>query len=205
MRTSPPCLLPVFRSQHQAQLLAELLATPGAEFGITDLAQRANVPLTTAVRETQRLVASGLLRERHLGRNRLVRADPANPATAPLAQLVLPAFGPRHAVAQHFSALPGVEKVIIFGSWAARFHGEPGRPPRDLDVLIVADLDTVSQLDILEAAEAAERALNIPVSPVLTSPQHWTDPNGAGDILLIGIHSRPYVVAYDASTQPVPA
>jgi predicted nucleotidyltransferase len=38
-------------------------------------------------------------------------------------------------------AVEGIEKVFVYGSWAARYHGEPGPVPNDVDVLVVGDAD----------------------------------------------------------------
>lgn len=88
MRSPAPALMPIFRSQHQAELLAWLLLHPAQEYTLSDLAARLDVPLPTLHRESRRLVAAGLLLDRVVGRARLLRADPGNPATEPLTRLL---------------------------------------------------------------------------------------------------------------------
>ena len=61
MRTEAPLLAPIFRSDGQARLLAELLLT-GDELSLTDLAERIDVAYATVHRETQRLLDAGILR-----------------------------------------------------------------------------------------------------------------------------------------------
>ena len=97
MRSQAPALMPIFRSHHQAALLAWLFLHPGREYTLTDLAQRLDVPLTTLQREAQRLVLAGILRDRHLGRARLLQANTGNRAAAPLTQLLEVTFGPETA------------------------------------------------------------------------------------------------------------
>src|SRR5450756_2515832 len=63
MRSEAPALMPIFRSQHQAALLAWLLFHPDHEYTLTELAKRLHVPLTTLQREAQRLVVAGLLQD----------------------------------------------------------------------------------------------------------------------------------------------
>ncbi|TXI52898.1 winged helix-turn-helix domain-containing protein [Mycolicibacter arupensis] len=191
MRTDAPSLLPVFRSQHQAQLLAELLATPDSEYTVTELSQLAGVSLATTVRETQRLVECGILLDRKTGRTRLVSANADNPLIPPLTSIILSTFGPHVVVRREFSRVEGVEKIIIFGSWAARFAGAVGPPPNDIDVLVVGD--KVSQLAVLEAASRSERAIGVQVTPQMSTPAAWEDPIGAKDPLLIEIKHRPLV------------
>jgi hypothetical protein len=34
---------------------------------------------------------------------------------------------------------PGIESALIVGSWAARYHGEPGPPPGDVDLVVMGE------------------------------------------------------------------
>lgn len=70
MRSFGPALLPIFRSQHQAELLMWLFLHPEEECGVTELADRVRASLSTLHREVVRLEAAGLISSRSLGRNR---------------------------------------------------------------------------------------------------------------------------------------
>ena len=175
MRSDGPALLPVFRSQHQAELLMWLYLHPDTEYGVSDLAGRLEVPLSTLHREVVRLDEAGLIVSRTLGRNRLIRANIDHPAAKALTQLLEVTFGPRVVIAEEF-AIPGAEQVVIFGSWAARYAGESGPPPRDIDVLVVGKVD---RADLYEAADRASARLGIEVNPVVRSAKQWTDPEDA--------------------------
>jgi predicted nucleotidyltransferase len=37
------------------------------------------------------------------------------------------------------SAVPVIEQAFIYGSWADRYLGREGKPPNDIDVLVVGD------------------------------------------------------------------
>jgi predicted nucleotidyltransferase len=155
--------MPVFRSTAQGALLAELLLHPEQEMTLTQLARQVGVPASTAHAEVERLVAAGLFAERYVGRARLLRAGDA-PAVRPMTELVALTFGPIAVVPDEFRSLPGVVRVEIFGSWAARYLGEPGPPPNDLDVLVVGAVD---RKEVYAAADRAEERLRIPVNPVV--------------------------------------
>jgi DNA-binding transcriptional ArsR family regulator len=191
MRREGPALLPVFRSKHQAELLMWLLLHPEQEYGVTDLSERLGVPLSTLHREVVRLNEAGLITSRALGRNRLIRADTSHPAARSLAQLLEVTFGPKAVIAEEFS-VRGVEQVLIFGSWAARYIGEPGPPPRDIDVLVIGKVD---RADVYEAAERAQARLGIEVNPVVRSAKRWDDP---ADALIAQVKASPFVVVLDA-------
>lgn len=194
MRSNAPSLLPIFRSRHQAEILAEVLGSPGVEFTITELSRKLGVPLATAVREVTRLTDAGILHDRKVGRSRLVTANTKNPAVEHLTKLVVPAFGVPAIIAEHFSPIAGIQQIIIFGSWAARYEGVDGPPPNDIDVLVVCEPST-SQLDLLGAADQASQRIGVDVNPVMASPQRWASPTG--DPLLTEIRQAPYVTAWD--------
>ena len=63
MRSAAPALLPVFRSQLQADILAALLLNPEREYSVTDLARRFDAPLSTVHGEIKRLTEAGLARQ----------------------------------------------------------------------------------------------------------------------------------------------
>ncbi|HZC26287.1 MAG TPA: winged helix-turn-helix domain-containing protein, partial [Actinopolymorphaceae bacterium] len=107
MRSDAPALLPIFRSQHQAELLTVLLSHPDQDYTVTELASRLGLPLTTLHREAQRLVDAHLLVGRTVGRSRLLRANTEHRAFAPLQQLLLVTFGPHVVVSDEFGGLSG--------------------------------------------------------------------------------------------------
>jgi predicted nucleotidyltransferase len=178
--------MPIFRSSHQAALLAWLLMHPAEEFSLTDLARRVGVPLTTAQREVQRLVDAQLLKDRTVGRSRLVRANATHRAIRPLTQLLEVTYGPQVVIEEEFQ-IAGAERVLIFGSWAARFAGEPGGPPHDIDVLVIG---AVSRGDVYDAADRAQERLGIQVNPVIRSLEQWTTDV---DALITQVKSSPTV------------
>lgn len=187
MRTSAPPLLAVFRSQLQGELLARVLLSPG-QLSISDLARVLEAPIPTVAREVTRLEVAGLLTTSRIGRARLVSGNAANPALGPLRDLVMIAFGPRQIIADEFGQLDGVEELVIFGSWAARYQGEVGPPPGDVDVLVVGRPD---RDDVYDAANRAQKRLGREVNPVLVSAQRWQE---AGEPFLQELQRRPMVV-----------
>lgn len=178
--------MPIFRSRHQATLLAWLLLHPGDEYTLSDLARRLKIPLTTLQREAQRLVEAGLLRDRTLGRARLLQANTDNRAAAALTRLLEVTYGPETVIGEEFQ-VDAVEQVLIYGSWAARYHGAPGPPPNDVDVLVVGSPD---RADVYDAADRAQERLGMQVNPVIRTPLQWAD---ATDNLITQIKASPSV------------
>ena len=186
MKTEAPPLLPLLRSRLEGELLAEILLHPDREYNATELATRFGASLPTVVRELDRLAASGVVRSRKIGRMRLVQADPTSRATKPLTELAALSFGPIAVIAEEFADLAGVAAIYIFGSWAARYSGEPGSPPRDVDVLVVGRPDRQQMYD---AANAAEARLGAEVNPSVRTEKAFND----DDPFVVQLKSQPLV------------
>jgi len=186
MRSDAPALLPILRSRHLAEILTLLLLHADNEYSLSEIAAVLNLPLTTVQREAARLAGARLIRERRVGRARLVSADPANRYTRPLTELLVLAFGPHLVIGEEFGSLDAVA-VAIYGSWAARYEGITGPAPHDIDVLVIGE---VARRDLYEAAERAEQRLGLPVNPVLSSRARWI---AAADALIQQIRSAPLV------------
>ena len=164
---SPVSLLPIFRSEAQYRLLGELFTHPGRELTIGALAGRVGASHTTVSREVARLEEAGLLRSRDEGRRRLVSAAPS-PVAGPLRDLLAVVYGVPAVLAEEFADVDG--RVEIFGSWAARWQGQDGPVPNDVDVLVVGDADPT---DAWDAAARASRRLGIEVNVVVRTGEEW--------------------------------
>jgi predicted nucleotidyltransferase len=171
MQAQAPLLLPLLRSRLQAELLTLVLLSPGREWSLTELAQRVGASVATAQREVARAEQTGVLSSRRLGNTRLVTAA-QSPLTQPLTELLLRSFGPAQVVAEELAGLAGIEEVYLFGSWAARYAGEPGPAPADIDVLVIGAPDSD---DLYEAAERAQARLAREVNTTIRSSTWWRD------------------------------
>ena len=89
-------MLPIFRSEAQARILAWLLLGPDREQAIATLAI-AGVAQPNTLREVNRLLDAGLLRERRAGNTRLVAANVDSPYFLPLVQILGRSYGPAPA------------------------------------------------------------------------------------------------------------
>ena len=170
-KASPPPLLPLLRSRLQAEILTVVLLGPDQEWTLTGLASRTGASVSSVQREITRAEQAGVVSSRRLGNVRLVKAADS-PLTAPLTELLLRSFGPRQVLTEELEGVEGIDRAYLFGSWAARYAGEAGRPPADLDVLVIGAPDR-DELD--DAAQRAASRLAREVSVTIRSPAWWRD------------------------------
>lgn len=102
---------------------------------IAELEQATGIPQQSVSREVNRLLETGLVEGRRLGRLHLVKPNQASPYFPELAGLLLKALGPRSVLAERLNGVKGIEEAYIFGSWARRYEGEPGAPQALLQVI----------------------------------------------------------------------
>jgi predicted nucleotidyltransferase len=170
-RALPPPLLPLLRSRLQAEVLTLVLLNPEEEWSLTELASRTGASISSVQREVVRAEEVGVIASRRLGNVRLVKASDS-PLTASLTELLLRSFGPRQVLAEELDGVEGVERAYLFGSWAARYAGEAGRSPADLDLLIIGAPD---RDDLDDAAQRAESRLAREVNVTIRSPAWWRE------------------------------
>lgn len=160
-RQPAPSLLPILRSQQQGEILALLLGDPDLEISLTEIARRTGAPHPSVHREIQRAEQAGLVTTRKIGNTRLVRANTDSPYYAGLADVLTRAFGVPAVLVDALEHIEGISAAYIYGSWAARHAGQPGkRPVGDIDLLV---LGTPDRDQLYDALSSAEQQLGRPV------------------------------------------
>ena len=173
MKSTVPLLAPILRSDAQGLLLAELWLHPETELTGAELAARIGVSPATVSRELARLLESGFVLYRTRGRNKYIRVNAQHPLFAPLREILTYAYGPLPVLREVIHSVPGVVEAHLYGSYAARMHGEPGPDPRDLDVLVVGD--SVGRVALEDAVDDARKRLRREVNPVVVTVSTWAD------------------------------
>jgi len=176
MRTAAPTLAPVFRSDQQLRILASLFLY-GGEWTVGELADHAEVSLSTASREIHRLVDAGLASLEPRGQLRFVRANMELPWVRPLVELIDQTVGPVH----HLRSLLNepqwaiVKEAHLFGSWARRYLGESGTQPNDLDVVLVSTRRLPTS-EILRFQRELQDRVHLPVDAFSVTEREWSMP-----------------------------
>ncbi len=186
MRTAAPALFPLFRSELQSGLIARILLGRGEE-SVAELASAIGEDPGNTAREVVRLERAGIVTARRVGRTKLVQANRQAPFYDALVELVTVVLGPAKVLAEELAGIDGIVSAEIFGSWAARYHGEHGQAPSDVDLLVVGNPD---RDDLHDATQMAARRLNRAVNPVVVSSRRWST---AEDGFIREVRSRPRV------------
>jgi hypothetical protein len=174
MRTATPDILPLFRSNSQARLLARLFLYPDKTMSVTELADWLSVNRATVQREAQRLESAGLVKRERVGRQFVIRANFDSLYGRELQSLLVKAFGPKALLERELSGISGIDQALVFGSWAERMLGTPGPPPNDVDVLVVGDPD---RRLLARAVRAVSEEIEREVNPTVISSQAWAAPS----------------------------
>jgi len=199
---SSPSLLPILRSRQQGELLTYLVCDPSSETGMSELSHRVRVPLSSLHREVERAEAAGIVTTRRVGNTRFVRANTDSPYFDSLSDLLVKAFGPPRVLAEVLEGIDGIEAAYLFGSWAARLHGVPGkRPVEDIDLLVTGEPD---RNGLYEALSGVEDRLGRPVNVVIRDAGWLRDGSGSFHAT---VTERPIIaieIKNSVDTDPVP-
>lgn len=188
VKTSAAQLTPFVRSDAVGALLAETFGHPDGEFSLAELGRRTGVSGPVVHREVGRLVQNDVLRDRLEGRNRLVRANGDHPLFALMRDLIAATYGPVPVLRELFADVEGVERVLIYGSWAARRAGEGGAFPNDIDVMVVGN---AARRTLSNIATDAGNRLDAPVNITRVASEEWETDNPSPFVATI--RSRPMV------------
>jgi hypothetical protein len=163
-------LAPIFRSDTQLQILGATYLEPERHFTVPELVDRSGRPQPTVARELERLVEAGMLKTELRSGRRSVWANATSPIFDELRSILLKTIGPKAVIEQQFRGLPNIDRVLIYGSWARRYHGEPGPLPQDVDLMVIGTGDVTK---IRAAADSASGTLGRDVNVTVLAPDEW--------------------------------
>lgn len=178
----------LFRTPTQMRILAKIVLDEKVST-ISELARFAGVYRQSAGREVARLVRLGYVSTSTQGSNTLVTNQLRGEMLEAVTTLLMRAAGPVTLAPRAFAALEGLERLFIIGSWAARYSGREGRPPGDIDIVL---LGKVNPSDASEVAEALRKALDLglKVQIFVIDPAKWDDPTNA---FWVDIKAKPVI------------
>jgi DNA-binding transcriptional ArsR family regulator len=139
---------------------------------VAELARELEINRATLTREADRLERAGLITSERVGRQRILHPNRESPYYPDLYGLLLKALGPAQLIESAVAELRSVEQAFLIGSWAARYLGEPGPPPADVDVLLIGTPDWGA---VTRMARELTDLVGREVNPTILSAEQWRD------------------------------
>lgn len=98
---------------------------------------------------------------------------------------------------EELAGLGGIRSAYLFGSWAARYAGEEGRPPADVDLLVIGEPGRQKIGELLDQGELGQMPADEEVAKrrLADAALHLASAAAARDM---GDHVGAYQLAYDA-------
>lgn len=174
------------RSRIRQNILAMLMDAPDRRVHLRGLARAAGTSAGTAGRELGRLEEAGLVRRTREGNQVYFQARPEQPLFGQIRDIVRQVAGAPIILRRHLSGMAGVERAVIFGSYA---HG-PLRADSDVDLLIIGDPDKDELTDRLEMASLE---ISRPVNEVVMTNEELEARRARGDRFVESIDTEPTI------------
>lgn len=185
MRTCPPPIVPLFRSELQARLLALLFLGDRGSYTVTQMKERLEVPRSSLQRELSHLIDAGIIERSTVGRTSLYQKAHDSPLHDPLFDLLKKTLGVEVQLRNALSMIDGIEAAAVYGSWAA---GTKIRSDSDIDVLIIG---TPERNRVYQATRNIEQAVNREINPSIYDRADWSRRVDEGSGFALTLLSRP--------------
>jgi predicted nucleotidyltransferase len=140
----------------------------------------------SAARELGRLEDAGIIRRTREGNQVYFQARPDQPRFGELRTLVRETIGAPMIVRRHLAGLSGIERAVIFGSYARGTVDADS----DVDVLIIGDPDRDA---LTESLEMAGLEIGRPVNEVVMTRSELDERRGRRDRFIESIDSGPVI------------
>lgn len=194
---APTSLADALFTTTQQRVLALLFGQPSRSFFASELIELTASGSGAVQRELKRLVSSGLLTVRRIGKQKHYQANPDSPVFAELRGLVLKTVAMVEPIRQALEPLANqIALAVIYGSVAKGADTAAS----DIDLLIVADQLTLE--DVYSALAPVEKDLHRKISPALYPSKEFADRKAAGNAFLTGVLAGEHLVLIGTEDEP---
>ena len=181
----------------QQRLLALLFGQPARSFFATELIALTGSGSGAVQRELKRLVSSGLVDVRRIGRQNHYQANPESPVFEELRSLTIKTVAVVQPIRQALEPLADrVSLAFVYGS-VARGHDTASS---DIDLLLVSD--RLALEDVYSALIPVESQLNRSIHLTLYTPKEYVDRRAAGSGFLANVLGGDRLVLIDGGDEP---
>lgn len=148
------------------EVLGYLALHEGVELYLNEMVRRFHLDRGNLVRKLHELEDQGVLKSRWLGNQRYYSLNAAFPLIKEYKKIILKTVGIEHSLKEVLDDLKGVQKAILFGSYAE----DKMDAQSDLDLLVVGTHDTIElQRKIARFQKEIDREINV----VSMSPEEY--------------------------------
>lgn len=159
--------LDVFLTQPEQRLMGSVLLDPTRDFGTLELLARMGSSRSAGSVVLKRWVAAGLLRERRVGNQRRLKANPDFLLYPELRRMVLKTVGLAEPLAMALEPIASrLVEAFVFGSIASASDTSDS----DIDLALVGDVDLFAVSPLLDEAQ---KVLGRPVHVNLYAEADW--------------------------------
>ncbi|WP_457389706.1 nucleotidyltransferase domain-containing protein [Roseateles sp. P5_E1] len=181
--------LDVLLSPAEQRLMSAVMLHPDRDFGTVELLDRMGSSRSAGSTVLKRWVDSGLLRERRVGNQRRLAANPAFLLYPELRRMIVKTVGVAQPLAQALHPLTHrLESAFVFGSVAAGTDDSES----DIDLAIVGD---ITLFDVSPLLDAAQAELGRPVHVNLYTAAEWAQND---DPVLTAVRQGPRIDLMEA-------
>jgi predicted nucleotidyltransferase len=182
----------------QQRVLAVLFGQPDQSFIQQELIERSGGGSGAVRRELVRLVESGLVTSKMVGRQKHLRANPAAPIFRELRSIIMKTVALTDPLRSALQPLAKqIDLALVYGS-VARGEDAAGS---DIDLLVVADDMTLETL--FARLAPVEKKLGRTISPTLYSRADFEKRRRTGNPFVTKILARQHVVLFGQLTDDV--
>ena len=165
-----------FRSKISQKVLNYFMLQQGAESYVNDLARMLSLESGNLTRKLMELEKEGILKSRWQGKQRYYSLNKSFPLLKEYKNIVLKTFGLEQILKISLGKIPGIKKVLIYGSYA---QGKMDSHS-DIDLLVIGDHSTVElQRTVAGVQKSTQREINA----VSMSLQEYNDKKRNGPFL----------------------
>ena len=184
----------------QQRVLALLFGQPSRSFFATELIELTGSGSGAVQREIKRLVSSGLVDVRRIGRQNHYQANPGSPVFEELRDLTIKTVAVAQPIRQALEPLADrVTLAFVYGS-AAR-GGDTASS--DIDLLLVSD--RLALEDVYSALIPVETELSRSIRPTLYTSKEYADRRATGSGFLASVLGGDHLVLIGEPDEPVGA
>lgn len=185
MKTTPGLSDLLFPNKYRRRVLALLLSNPGKWIHLRELARLVGAVAGTLKKETDALVAVGLLLTQRVGNQTQFRANTDHPVFPELTALIKKSIG----LADHLRAVlmplsDHIQVAFVFGSMASATDNDRS----DIDLMVIGDL---SFGDAVNALYDTQTTLGREINPKVMTREEWQQKKLSGSSFIQDILDKP--------------